>query len=99
MMQYWKLFYTYKVSFTCLGLYSLKKQIEDSVSRAEMIAPTALEMEEARRNKQEEVLQDHSLWDDLAKSDEFFTSLADAMKQVSDLKDLRYKVMCLMRLT
>ncbi|URE05623.1 peptide chain release factor [Musa troglodytarum] len=74
-----------------LGLYSLKKKIEDAVHRAEMMAPNALEIEEARRIKQEEVLRDHSLWDDLAKSDQHFTALADAIRLINDLKDLRYK--------
>ncbi|XP_009401049.2 peptide chain release factor PrfB3, chloroplastic isoform X1 [Musa acuminata AAA Group] len=74
-----------------LGLYSLKKKIEDAVHRAEMIAPNALEIEEARRIKQEEVLRGHSLWDDLAKSDQHFTALADAIRLINDLKDLRYK--------
>ncbi|XP_074568723.1 peptide chain release factor PrfB3, chloroplastic [Curcuma longa] len=77
--------------FKQLGLYSLKKKIEDVVSHADMIAPTALEMEEARRIKKEEVLRKQSLWDDLAKSDECFTSLADSVRLVNDLKDLRYK--------
>nr|XP_018681435.1 PREDICTED: peptide chain release factor PrfB3, chloroplastic isoform X3 [Musa acuminata subsp. malaccensis] len=74
-----------------LGLYSLKKKIEDAVHRAEMMAPNALEIEEARRIKQEEVLRGHSLWDDLAKSDQHFTALADAIRLINDLKDLRYK--------
>ncbi|XP_064965287.1 peptide chain release factor PrfB3, chloroplastic-like isoform X2 [Musa acuminata AAA Group] len=74
-----------------LGLYSLKKKIEDAVHRAEMMAPNALEVEEARRIKQEEVLRGHSLWDDLAKSDQHFTALADAIRLINDLKDLRYK--------
>ncbi|WOL11989.1 peptide chain release factor PrfB3, chloroplastic isoform X1 [Canna indica] len=78
-------------AFKQLGLYSLKKKIEDVVSRAEMVAPTALEMEEASRIKHEEVLRGHSLWDDLDKSDACFTALADAIKIVNDLKDLRYK--------
>ncbi|XP_008800239.1 peptide chain release factor PrfB3, chloroplastic [Phoenix dactylifera] len=75
-----------------IGLYSLKKKIEDVVSRAEMIAPTALEFEEARRIKQEQVLRDYDLWDDLARSNESLAALADAIKVVNDLKDLRYKI-------
>lgn len=78
----------------CAGLYSLKKKIEDVVSRAEMIAPTALECEEARRIKQEQVLRDYDLWDDLARSNESLADLADAIKVVNDLKDLRHKVLC-----
>lgn len=73
-------------------MYSLKKKIEDVVSHADMIAPTALEMEETRRIKKEEVLRKHSLWDDLAKSDECFSSLADSVRLVNDLKDLQHKV-------
>nr|XP_010938643.1 peptide chain release factor PrfB3, chloroplastic isoform X2 [Elaeis guineensis] len=75
-----------------IGLYSLKKKIEDVVSRAEMIAPTALECEEARRIKQEKVLRDYDLWDDLARSNESLADLADAIKVVNDLKDLRCKI-------
>ncbi|KAE8684959.1 hypothetical protein F3Y22_tig00111105pilonHSYRG00809 [Hibiscus syriacus] len=37
------------------GLFPLKKKIEDVILRAEMLAPTALEREEARRILQEEV--------------------------------------------
>ncbi|XP_020087472.1 peptide chain release factor PrfB3, chloroplastic isoform X2 [Ananas comosus] len=77
--------------FKELGLYSLKKKIEDAVSRAEMIAPTALELEEARRIRQEEVLHEYNLWDDLTRSNESLAALADAIKVVDDLKDLRYK--------
>lgn len=62
-----------------------------------MMAPNALEIEEARRIKQEEVLRGHSLWDDLAKSDQHFTALADAIRLINDLKDLRYKVLCFPR--
>lgn len=73
----------------------MKKKIEDAVSRAEMIAPTALELEEARRIRQEEVLHEYNLWDDLTRSNESLAALADAIKVVDDLKDLRYKVLCL----
>lgn len=74
-----------------LGLFSLKKKIEDVVHRAEMIAPTALELEEARRIKQEEILREYNLWDDVSRSSESLTALADAVRVVNDLKDLKYK--------
>lgn len=77
-----------------LGLFSLKKKIEDAVVRAEMLAPMALELEEARRNKQEAIIRDYNLWDDPAKSNEILTNLADSAKVVDALKDLTYKVMC-----
>lgn len=77
----------------CLGLFSLKKKIEDAVLRAEMLAPTALELEEARRNKQEAIIRDYNLWDDPAKSNEILTKLGDSSKVVDSLKDLTYKVM------
>ncbi|KAA8518076.1 hypothetical protein F0562_015550 [Nyssa sinensis] len=35
-------------AFKELGMFSLKKKIEDTVLRAEMLAPAALELEEAR---------------------------------------------------
>ncbi|XP_015898092.2 peptide chain release factor PrfB3, chloroplastic isoform X1 [Ziziphus jujuba] len=75
-----------------LGLFSLKKKIEDAVLRAEMLAPTALELEEARRNKQEAIIRDYNLWDDPAKSNEILTKLGDSSKVVDSLKDLTYKV-------
>ncbi|XP_072982871.1 peptide chain release factor PrfB3, chloroplastic [Typha latifolia] len=74
-----------------LGLYALKKKIEDAVGRVEMVAPTALGLEEARRIRQEEMLREYNLWDDFARSYESLADLADAMKVVDDLKDLRYK--------
>ncbi|XP_039129394.1 LOW QUALITY PROTEIN: peptide chain release factor PrfB3, chloroplastic [Dioscorea cayenensis subsp. rotundata] len=74
-----------------LGLFSLKKKIADAISRAEMIAPLALEFEEARRIKQEAVLQDCNLWDDIEKSTESLSALGDAIKMVNDLKDLQHK--------
>lgn len=76
------------------GWSSLKKKIEDAVIRAEMFAPTALEVEEARRNKQEEMIRDSNLWDDLAKSDRILVKLADVAKVVDSLKDLTFKVTC-----
>ncbi|OVA10344.1 Peptide chain release factor class I/class II [Macleaya cordata] len=72
------------------GLFSLKKKIDDAVIRAEMLAP-ALEMEEARQIKQEEMLREYNLWDDVAKSNEILIELADTTRAVDALKDLRYK--------
>lgn len=77
-----------------LGLFSLRKKIEDAVVRAEMLAPAALELEEARRNRQEAIIRDYNLWDDTAKSNEILSKLADIAKVVDALKDLTYKVMC-----
>ncbi|XP_022766619.1 peptide chain release factor PrfB3, chloroplastic [Durio zibethinus] len=74
-----------------LGLFSLKKKIEDVILRAEMLAPTALDVEEARRIKQEEMIRDYDLWDDPAKSNEILVKLADSVKVVEALKDLKYK--------
>ena len=59
-----------------------------------MLAPTALELEEAKRIKQEEMIRDYDLWDDPAKSNEILVKLADSVKVVDALKDLKYKVMC-----
>jgi hypothetical protein len=75
------------------GLFSLKKKIEDAVIRAEMLAPSALELEEARQIKQEEMIRESNLWDDPAKSDKILVKLADIAKVVDSLKDLTYKVM------
>lgn len=74
-----------------LGLFSLKKKIEDAVLRAESLATTALELEEARRIKQEEMVRNYNLWDDPTKSNEVLVKLADSLKVVNALKDLRYK--------
>ncbi|KAK6232133.1 Peptide chain release factor class I - like 4 [Theobroma cacao] len=74
-----------------LGLFSLKKKIEDIILRAEMLAPTALELEEARRIKQEQMIRDYNLWDDPVKSNEILVKLADSAKMVDALKDLKYK--------
>ncbi|XP_042941417.1 peptide chain release factor PrfB3, chloroplastic isoform X2 [Carya illinoinensis] len=74
-----------------LGLSSLKKKIGDAVIRAEMFAPTALEVEEARWSKQEEMIRDSNLWDDPAKSDRILVKLADVAKVVDSLKDLTFK--------
>ncbi|XP_059463005.1 peptide chain release factor PrfB3, chloroplastic isoform X2 [Corylus avellana] len=75
-----------------LGLFSLKKKIEDAVIRAEMLAPSALELEEARRIKQEEMIHESNLWDDPAKSDKILVKFADIAKVVDALKDLTYKI-------
>ncbi|XP_059292089.1 peptide chain release factor PrfB3, chloroplastic isoform X3 [Lycium ferocissimum] len=74
-----------------LGTFALKRKIEDLVLRAEMLAPTALEFEEARRFKQEEIIREYDLWDDVAKSNEDLVQLAESAKAIDSLKDLRYK--------
>lgn len=76
----------------CVGMFSLRKRIEDSVLRAEMLAPTALEFEEAKHVDQEGVVRDYDLWDDLSKSNEVLAKLADSAKVVDTLRDLTYKV-------
>lgn len=58
-----------------------------------MLAPSALELEEARRIKQEEMIRDYDLWNDPVKSSEILVKLADSFKVVDALKDLKYKVM------
>lgn len=70
----------------------MKKKIEDSVRRAEVLASTELVIEEARRYKQEELIRDCNLWDDPAKSSEILAKLADSTKMVDYLKDLAFKV-------
>ncbi|KAM3410125.1 hypothetical protein ACQJBY_002386 [Aegilops geniculata] len=74
-----------------LGLYSWKRRIEDAVIRVELSASNALEREEARRIKHEEVLQSRNLWDNPAKSHETLSALSDAIRAVDHLKDLLYK--------
>ncbi|KAK9125132.1 hypothetical protein Scep_013978 [Stephania cephalantha] len=74
-----------------LGMFSLKKKIENAVVRAEILATTTLELEEARRIKQEELLREHNMWDDVVKSNEILIKFADTTKVVNALKDLRYK--------
>uniref|UniRef100_J3M6L2 Peptide chain release factor domain-containing protein n=1 Tax=Oryza brachyantha TaxID=4533 RepID=J3M6L2_ORYBR len=66
-------------------------RIEDAVVRVETTTSSALEMEEARRIRQEEVLRGRNLWDNPAKSHETLSALADAIRVVDHLKDLRYK--------
>ncbi|XP_071698330.1 peptide chain release factor PrfB3, chloroplastic [Rutidosis leptorrhynchoides] len=79
-------------SYKQLGMFSLRKKIEDSVNRAEILGLSALEFEEARRVKQEEMIQEYDLWDDLGKSSDILIKLADSAKVVDALKDLTYKV-------
>ncbi|XP_047958802.1 peptide chain release factor PrfB3, chloroplastic isoform X3 [Salvia hispanica] len=74
-----------------LGMFSLRKRIEDSVLRAEMLAPTALEFEEGKHVDQEGVVRDYDLWDDLNKSNEVLAKLADSAKVVDTLRDLTFK--------
>ena len=74
-------------------MYSWRKRIEDAVVHVETTASSALELEEARRIKQEEVLRGRNLWDNPAKSHETLSDLADAIRVVDHLKDLRYKVL------
>lgn len=73
-------------------MFSLRKKIEDSILSAEILAPTALEVEEARRIKQEEAVRECNLWDDLTKSNEILDNLAESAKVVDALKDVKYKV-------
>lgn len=77
--------------FKELGMFALRKKIEDAVLRVEALAPTALELEEARRIEREEVIRGCDLWDDPAKSSEVLVKLADSAKVVDSLKDLKYK--------
>ncbi|KAG0496744.1 hypothetical protein HPP92_001435 [Vanilla planifolia] len=75
-----------------LGLFSVKKKIDDVIYRAEMIAPVAVELEEERRIKQEESLCRCNLWNsDITISNESLITLADAIKMVNDLKDVQHK--------
>lgn len=76
------------------GLFSLRKKIEGVVLQADMLAPAALELEEASRIRQEEMIRKYNLWDDVTKSNEILGKLADSSKVVDTLKDLTYKVMC-----
>lgn len=73
------------------GLFSLRKKIEDAIQRAERLAPTALELEEAKQIKQEEMIRQYNLWDDLTESNEMLGKLAGSAKVVDALKDLTYK--------
>ncbi|KAJ3676210.1 hypothetical protein LUZ60_003622 [Juncus effusus] len=77
--------------FKELGLYSLRRNIEEIVGRVEEITPAALEFEEERKIKQEEIMKRSNLWDDLSGSDASLTDLADTSKVVDILKDLQYQ--------
>ncbi|PRQ24506.1 hypothetical protein RchiOBHm_Chr6g0273161 [Rosa chinensis] len=68
-----------------------KMIIEDDVLRAEMLAPLALELEEERRNEQEQLIRNYDLWDDTAESNEVLAKLADSVRVVDALRDLTYK--------
>ncbi|KAJ4845287.1 hypothetical protein Tsubulata_015097 [Turnera subulata] len=74
-----------------LGLFSLKKKIEDTIAQAEMLEP-ALELEQARCVKQETNIRGCNLWNDPVKSNEILGKLADSVKVVDALKDLKYKL-------
>ncbi|KAL3533687.1 hypothetical protein ACH5RR_007208 [Cinchona calisaya] len=78
-------------SYKQLGMLALRKKIEDSILSAEILAPTAIELEDAKRIKQEEVIRECNLWDDLAQANEVLVNLAECNKVVDSLKDLRYK--------
>ncbi|ESW17557.1 hypothetical protein PHAVU_007G249100 [Phaseolus vulgaris] len=75
-----------------VGLFSLKRKIEDAVLRAETFTSTALEIEEATRIKQEEMVRDFDMWDDPAKFSDILVKLANSAKVVDSLKDMKYKV-------
>ncbi|XP_031382038.1 peptide chain release factor PrfB3, chloroplastic isoform X2 [Punica granatum] len=55
------------------------------------MATSALELEEARRIRQEEMIRNYDLWDDPAKSNDILVELADSARAVDALKDLAYK--------
>ncbi|KAJ4772558.1 Peptide chain release factor 2 [Rhynchospora pubera] len=74
-----------------LGLDSIRRNIEEIVSRVVEVAPAALRLEEERRIEQEEMLYRSNLWDNLDISDESLSALADAAKMVESLKDIQYK--------
>ncbi|XP_030525729.2 peptide chain release factor PrfB3, chloroplastic [Rhodamnia argentea] len=74
-----------------LGLFALKKKIEDAVQRTEMMAPTALQIEEARWVKLDGLIRDYDLWDDPAKTNDALVKLADIASAVDALRDLTYK--------
>ena len=74
--------------FFLIGLFSLRKKIEDVVLQADMLALAALGLEESRRIRQEEMIQKYNLWDDVTKSNEILVKLADSFKVVDALKDL-----------
>ncbi|KAL3753355.1 hypothetical protein ACJRO7_000707 [Eucalyptus globulus] len=75
-----------------LGLFSLKRKIEDAVQRTEKMAPTALQIEEAKWIKLDGLIRDYNLWDDPDKSYDVLVKLADMARAVDALRDLTYKV-------
>ncbi|XP_048497599.1 peptide chain release factor PrfB3, chloroplastic isoform X2 [Beta vulgaris subsp. vulgaris] len=78
--------------FKQLGMFSLRKKIEDAVLRGEMLAPTVLHLEEEMHVWREEEMLDYNLWDDPVKSNEMLAKLADRAKVVDTLKDLAFKI-------
>ncbi|KAK3424148.1 hypothetical protein EUGRSUZ_F00951 [Eucalyptus grandis] len=74
-----------------LGLFSLKRKIEDAVQRTEKMAPTALQIEEAKWIKLDGLIRDYNLWDDPDKSYDVLVKLADMARAVDALRDLTYK--------
>ncbi|KAK3427646.1 hypothetical protein EUGRSUZ_F03826 [Eucalyptus grandis] len=74
-----------------LRLFSLKRKIEDAVQRTEKMAPTALQIEEAKWIKLDGLIRDYDLWDDPAKSYDVLVKLADMARAVDALRDLTYK--------
>lgn len=64
------------------------------MSRVDDAAPEALKFEQERKIKQEEMLYQSNLWDDLNISDNSLSALADTAKVVESLRDLQYKVLC-----
>lgn len=77
-----------------IGMFALRKKIEESILSAEILTPIAIELEEARRIKQKELIRECNLWDDLAQANEVLVKFAESDKAVDALKDLRYKVIC-----
>uniref|UniRef100_A0A803MJE9 Peptide chain release factor domain-containing protein n=2 Tax=Chenopodium quinoa TaxID=63459 RepID=A0A803MJE9_CHEQI len=78
--------------FKQLGTFALRKKIEDTVLRGEMLAPTVLQLEEEMSVWRDEKMRDYNYWDDPVKSNEMLAKLADRAKVVDTLKDLAYKI-------
>lgn len=76
-----------------LGMFALRRKIEDAVLRGEILGSTAFQLEEEMRVWREEKMRDCNLWDDPVKSNEVLAKLADRAKVVDTLKDLAYKVL------
>ncbi|KAF3336772.1 peptide chain release factor 1-like [Carex littledalei] len=72
-------------------LGSLRRNIEEIVSRVDEVAPAALKLEQERKIEQEKMLHGSNLWDNLNISDDPLSALADAAKVVESLRDLQYK--------